>query len=34
MAMPARMIVLRLLMSGDVEVNPGPGMEGNVRYCL
>ena len=31
--MPARMVVLLLIMSGDVEENPGPGMEGKIM-CM
>ena len=34
LVMLARMIVLLLIMSGDVEENPGPGMEGMVMWSL
>ena len=34
LVMPARMIVLLLIMSGDVEENPGPGMEGMVMWSM
>ena len=33
--MPAKIIVLMLLiLSGDIEENPGPGMEGMVMWSM